>query len=51
MLMVIVTWSTFMLASSSTWSGSASPLVEMQSLMSGISLEISENVAWVFFQS
>ena len=37
MLIVMVTWSTFISASSSTWSGSARPLVEMQSLMSGIS--------------
>ena len=45
MLMVIVTWSTFMSTSSSTWSGSARPLVEMQSLMSGISLAIAAKVA------
>ena len=51
MLMVIVTWSTFIAMSSSTRSASARPLVETHSLMSGMSLAIAAKVARVFFQS
>src|SRR6516225_3996777 len=48
MLMVIVTWSTLNPAIVSTWSGSAKPFVDRQSLMSGAVFAISSNVLNVF---
>ena len=48
MLMVIVTWSTLYPAMVSTWSGSARPLVDRHSLMSGAVFAISSKVLKVF---